>query len=144
MQLEKSSDGNILERRNLGRGRKVNGRNLVSLYYLLKRYISSSPVILDLAWAVSLCSDGKTYASTGGSGAVTLHSVEPSFSYNGDGGDAFGVRLAHIPTGRSKFGFYLDYSPVDSTKIAMSNENGQVSNLHGTSIMFLINYIPYR
>jgi hypothetical protein len=79
---------------------------------------------LVVAWAVSLCADGKTYASTGASGAITVHSAEP-LSPEIDG-DTFGQRLAQIPTGRSKFGLYLDYNPVDSTRIAMSNETGQV------------------
>jgi WD repeat-containing protein 61 len=92
---------------------------------------------LDVAWAVSLCADGKTYASTGASGGITIHSATPSSSSESE--DAFGTRLAHIPSGRSKFGLDLEYSPVDSTKIAMSNESGQVRPVLNTgSIIPLI------
>jgi hypothetical protein len=83
---------------------------------------------LVVAWAISLCADGKTYASTGASGGITIHSVGSSSS-DESSGDAFGTHLAHVPSGRSKFGLYLDYSPADSSRIAMSNESGQVSGL---------------
>lgn len=78
-----------------------------------------------IAWSVALCSDGKTYASTGASGGITIHSAVPS-SEAEEGEDSFGTRLTHLSSGRSKFGLDLKYSPVDSTKVAMSNETGQV------------------
>jgi hypothetical protein len=85
------------------------------------------------AWAVSLASDGKTYASTGGSGSVTIHSALPSSSDMMDSDlQSFGTRLVDLPTGRSKFGLFVDHSPVDDNKVATSSETGQVnlSDLH--------------
>jgi hypothetical protein len=80
------------------------------------------------AWAVSLASDGKTYASTGGSGSVTIHSALPSSEDMMDSDiPSFGTRLTDLPTGRSKFGLFVDHSPVDDNKIATSSETGQVS-----------------
>lgn len=82
------------------------------------------------AWAVSLASDGKTYASTGGSGSVTIHSAFPSASADMMDSDSqpFGTRLADIPSGRSKFGLFVDHNPVHDNRIASSNEAGQVSS----------------
>ena len=81
------------------------------------------------AWSVSLSSTGTTYASTGGSGSVTIHSAHPSDSAAKDGmeQDAFGTRLADIPTGRVKFGLLVDHCPTDDNRIAVSSETGQVS-----------------
>ncbi|KAG8814167.1 hypothetical protein FRC19_001954 [Serendipita sp. 401] len=80
------------------------------------------------AWSVSLASDGKTYASTGGSGSVTIHSAIPSSSSAKSDSmeEGFGSRLADIPTGRVKFGMFVDHCPTDDNKVAMSNETGQV------------------
>lgn len=79
------------------------------------------------AWSVSLSSSGTTYASTGGSGSVTIHSANPSNSAkDGMEQDAFGTRIADIPTGRVKFGLFVDHCPTDDNRIAMSSETGQV------------------
>lgn len=50
-----------------------------------------------LAWSVSLNPTGGNYAATGGSGNVTIRSIQP---------DAFGDHLATLSTGRNKFGMY--------------------------------------
>jgi WD repeat-containing protein 61 len=82
-----------------------------------------------------LATDGKTYASTGGSGSVTVHSALPSSEDMMDSDlQLFGTRLVDLPTGRSKFGLFVDHSPVDDNKIATSSETGQVS----LSILHLI------
>ncbi len=47
------------------------------------------------AWSVSLNPKGGTYAATGGSGNVTVHSAEP---------ESFGERRTTLPSGRGKFG----------------------------------------
>jgi len=53
-----------------------------------------------LAWSVSLHPQGETYASTGSSGNVTLHSARP---------DNFGQRLSSFTSGRQKFGMFCAY-----------------------------------
>jgi hypothetical protein len=47
------------------------------------------------AWSVSLNPKGGTYAATGGSGSVSIHSAEP---------ETFGERRTVLPSGRGKFG----------------------------------------
>lgn len=69
------------------------------------------------SWSVSLNpTNGTTYASSGGSGNITIHSAQ---SHN------FGESLATISSGRNKFGMYCSHSP-DGKRVAMSNETGQV------------------
>ncbi|KAK7681939.1 hypothetical protein QCA50_014901 [Cerrena zonata] len=68
------------------------------------------------AWSVSLNPKGGTYASTGGSGNISIHSTESA---------TFGERRATLPSGRSKFGMYCKHSP-DGTRVAMSSEAGQI------------------
>jgi hypothetical protein len=84
--------------------------------------------VYDLAWSVSLAASGQVYASTGGSGSVTMHSTAYSDGSKMEEGESvgFGSRLADISTGRSKFGLFVDHCPSDDNKIAMSNESGQV------------------
>jgi len=52
------------------------------------------------AWSVSLNPRGDTYASTGGSGNVSIHSAQT---------DNFGERLSTISSGRNKFGMFCSY-----------------------------------
>ncbi|PVG03720.1 WD40 repeat-like protein [Serendipita vermifera] len=80
------------------------------------------------AWSVSLAASGQVYASTGGSGSVTIHSTAFAGSSKMEEGESteFGSRLADISTGRSKFGLFVDHCPSDDCKIAMSNESGQL------------------
>jgi WD repeat-containing protein 61 len=54
-------------------------------------------LIASLAWSVSLSPKGATYASTGGSGNIVIHSAER---------DDFGTRRATLPTGKSKYGLF--------------------------------------
>ncbi|CDO75008.1 hypothetical protein BN946_scf184965.g10 [Trametes cinnabarina] len=68
------------------------------------------------SWSVSLNPKGGTYASTGGSSNVTIHSAEPG---------SFGERRATLTSGRSKFGLYCKHSP-DGSRVAMSSEAGQI------------------
>ncbi|KAI0089348.1 WD repeat-containing protein 61 [Irpex rosettiformis] len=68
------------------------------------------------AWSVSLHPSGSTFAATGGSGNITIHSAESS---------SFGERKATLPSGRTKFGLCTKYSP-DGTRVAMSSETGQI------------------
>ncbi|KAH9943254.1 WD repeat-containing protein 61 [Epithele typhae] len=68
----------------------------------------------DPSWSVSLNPKGGTYASTGGSGNVTIHSAETP---------TFGERRATLKSGRSKFGMFCKHSP-DGSRVAMSSENG--------------------
>ena len=53
-----------------------------------------------LAWSVSLNPQGETYASTGISGNVFIHSAQPS---------NFGERLSTLPSGRHKFGMFCSH-----------------------------------
>ncbi|KAF9269380.1 WD repeat-containing protein 61 [Marasmius fiardii PR-910] len=69
------------------------------------------------AWSVSLNPKGETYASSGGSGKVTIHSAQPSGN--------FGERLTSITSGRTKFGMYCIHSP-DGKRLALSSESGQI------------------
>ncbi|KAL1943896.1 hypothetical protein VTO73DRAFT_3714 [Trametes versicolor] len=68
------------------------------------------------SWSVSLNPKGGSYASTGGTGNVTIHSAEA---------DSFGERRATLTSGRSKFGMYCKHSP-DGARVAMSSEAGQI------------------
>ena len=56
--------------------------------------------LLFLAWSVSLHPQGETYASTGSSGNVTIHSASP---------DNFGQRLSTLTSGRQKFGMFCSH-----------------------------------
>ncbi|KAF9545471.1 WD repeat-containing protein 61 [Agrocybe pediades] len=71
---------------------------------------------IEPSWSVSLNPLGGTYASTGSSGNVTIHSAQI---------DNFGERQATLPSGRNKFGMFCSYSP-DGKRIALSTENGQI------------------
>ena len=53
--------------------------------------------IISLAWSVSLNPQGETYASTGTSGNVFIHSAQTS---------NFGERLSTLTAGRTKFGMF--------------------------------------
>ena len=53
-----------------------------------------------IAWSISLHPDGETFAATGGSGNVTLHSANPT---------NFGDRLAKLESGRAKMGMCTVY-----------------------------------
>ncbi|KAI0711154.1 WD repeat-containing protein 61 [Cerioporus squamosus] len=68
------------------------------------------------SWSVSLNPRGGTYASTGGSGNVTIHSAETP---------TFGERRATLTSGRSKFGMFCKHSP-DGSRVAMSSDAGQI------------------
>src|SRR5260221_2442466 len=58
---------------------------------------------LSTAWSVSLNRKGGTYAATGGSGNVTIHSAEP---------ETFGERRTALPSGRGKFGMRCNHVGV--------------------------------
>jgi len=68
------------------------------------------------SWSVSLSPKGGTYASTGGSGNVTIHSADP---------ESFGSHRATLTSGRNKYGMCCKYSP-DGSRIALSTESGQI------------------
>jgi len=68
------------------------------------------------SWSVSLNPKGGTYASTGGSGNITIHSAEI---------DTFGERRATLSSGRNKFGMHCKHSP-DGSRVALSTETGQI------------------
>ncbi|KAF8967484.1 WD repeat-containing protein 61 [Flammula alnicola] len=68
------------------------------------------------SWSVSIHPQGETYASTGGSGNVSIHSAQI---------ENFGERVATLSSGRNKFGMFCSYSP-DGRRIAMSSETGQI------------------
>ncbi|KAF8805991.1 WD repeat-containing protein 61 [Phlegmacium glaucopus] len=71
----------------------------------------------EASWSVSLNPQGETYASTGTSGNVFIHSAQTS---------NFGERLSTLSTsGRNKFGMFCAHSP-DGRRIAMSSESGQI------------------
>ncbi|KAH9947193.1 WD repeat-containing protein 61 [Amylocystis lapponica] len=85
------------------------------------------------SWSVSLNPKGQTYASTGGSGNVTIHSAER---------DTFGERRATLPSGRNKFGMYCKHSP-DGTRVAMSSETGQIYIFDLASASLLSTYTSH-
>ncbi|KIY73293.1 WD repeat-containing protein 61 [Cylindrobasidium torrendii FP15055 ss-10] len=78
---------------------------------------SSSEEGIEPSWTVSLHPNGETYASSGASGNVTIHSAQP--------GEGFGRRLATLASGRSKFGLKALYSP-DGRRVALASESGQI------------------
>jgi len=79
-------------------------------------YVRTGPDAGEPSWSVSLNPRGETYASTGGSGNVTIHSAER---------ETFGEHRATLASGRSKFGMYCKHSP-DGSRVAMSSETGQI------------------
>ncbi|EIN11018.1 WD repeat-containing protein 61 [Punctularia strigosozonata HHB-11173 SS5] len=79
-------------------------------------YVRSGEEPSEPSWSVSLNPKGGTYASTGGSGNVTIHSADPS---------SFGQRQATLTSGRMKFGMYCVHSP-DGSRVALSTETGQI------------------
>ncbi|KAI0000061.1 WD repeat-containing protein 61 [Russula vinacea] len=68
------------------------------------------------SWSVSLNPKGGTYAATGGSGNVTIHSAEP---------ETFGERRTTMSSGRGKFGMRCSHSP-DGSRVALSVDSGQI------------------
>jgi hypothetical protein len=59
-----------------------------------------------LAWSVSLNPQGETYASTGTSGNISIHSAQPS---------NFGERLSTLSSGQNKFGMFCAHVCFFST-----------------------------
>lgn len=69
------------------------------------------------SWSVSLNPKSETYASTGGSGNLVIHSAKV---------DNFGERLATLSPGtRQKFGMHCSHSP-DGKRVALATESGQI------------------
>ncbi|KAI0337983.1 WD repeat-containing protein 61 [Trametopsis cervina] len=68
------------------------------------------------AWSVSLHPTGQTFAATGASGSITIHSTDAI---------SFGERKTTLSSGRTRFGMCCKYSP-DGTRVAMSTETGQI------------------
>jgi len=68
------------------------------------------------SWSVSLNPKGGTYAATGGSGNVAIHSAEP---------ETFGERRTILSSGRGKFGMRCSHSP-DGSRVALSVDSGQI------------------
>ncbi|KAI0076931.1 WD repeat-containing protein 61 [Panus rudis PR-1116 ss-1] len=85
------------------------------------------------AWSVSLNPKGGTYAATGGSGNVSIHSAESA---------TFGEHRSTLPSGRSKFGMYCKHSP-DGTRVAMSSEAGQIYIFDLQSEKLLSTYVSH-
>ncbi|KAI0053797.1 WD repeat-containing protein 61 [Auriscalpium vulgare] len=79
-------------------------------------YVRSGSEASEPAWSVSLNPRGGTYASTGGSGNVTIHSALP---------ETFGQQQAVLQSGRGKFGMRCSHSP-DGARVALAVETGQV------------------
>lgn len=63
------------------------------------------PCFLSTAWSVSLNPKGGTYAATGGSGNVTIHSAEP---------ETFGEQRTFLQSGRGKFGMRCSHVGISS------------------------------
>lgn len=74
--------------------------NLVRKFLFLERWFYRTDLTLSTAWSVSLNPQGDTYASTGGSGNVSIHSAQT---------DNFGERLSTLTSGRNKFGMFCSY-----------------------------------
>lgn len=60
----------------------------------------SVPILCSAAWSVSLHPQGETYASTGSSGNVFIHSAQPN---------DFGQRISTLASGRQKFGMFCKH-----------------------------------
>ncbi|KAH9179507.1 WD repeat-containing protein 61 [Lactarius sanguifluus] len=65
------------------------------------------------SWSVSLNPRGSTFAATGGSGNVTIHSAEA---------ETFGEQRTTLQSGRGKFGMRVP----DGSRLALSIESGQI------------------
>ncbi|PPQ65730.1 hypothetical protein CVT24_011763, partial [Panaeolus cyanescens] len=68
------------------------------------------------SWSVSLHPNAETYASTGSSGNITIHSAKA---------ENFGEHLSSLPSGKAKFGICCVHSP-NGRFVAMSSETGQI------------------
>lgn len=68
--------------------------------------------IYRLAWAVSLHPSAETYAATGASGNVTIHSAGPS---------NFGERIAKLESGRTRMGMSIAHVRLPSTRLYVGN-----------------------
>ncbi|CCM00295.1 uncharacterized protein FIBRA_02325 [Fibroporia radiculosa] len=101
-----------------------------SLEGKFESYVRSGSESSEPSWSVSLNPRGATYASTGGTGNVTIHSAEPA---------SFGERRATLSSGRNKFGMYCKYAP-DGSRIAMSSESGQIYIFDAASSSLLVTY----
>ena len=64
------------------------------------------------AWSVSLNPKGDTYAATGGSGNVSIHSAEP---------ETFGERRTVLPSGRGKFGMRCRHVSIVCTSFSIND-----------------------
>jgi len=74
---------------------------------------------IEPAWSVSLSPDASTYASTGASGTITIHSADSaSFGRSVD-------TLSPRTEGKHKFGMFVSHSP-DASRLALSTEQGQI------------------
>ncbi|TFY67520.1 hypothetical protein EVG20_g3918 [Dentipellis fragilis] len=89
-------------------------------------YLRKGSDATEPSWSISLNPKGGTYASTGGSGNVTIHSAEQ---------DGFGQPMATLPSGRNKFGMQCMHSP-DGFSVALATETGQIYifDLHTNSL----------
>ncbi len=83
--------------------RRGNHVSLYVQYILLWCIIEGLSNLSPTAWSVSLNPKGGTYAATGGSGNVTIHSAEP---------ETFGERRTALPSGRGKFGMRCNHVGV--------------------------------
>ncbi|KAF5321064.1 hypothetical protein D9619_000132 [Psilocybe cf. subviscida] len=91
-----------------------NGEILGTLESFVRTKEDSEP-----SWSVTLNPKGETYASTGGSGNVAIHSAQT---------DNFGEKVTTLTaasSGKSKFGMFVAHSP-DGRRVAMSSESGQI------------------
>ncbi|EJD01723.1 uncharacterized protein FOMMEDRAFT_158878 [Fomitiporia mediterranea MF3/22] len=88
----------------------------------------------DPAWSVSLHPSGETYASTGGTGNVTIHSAESS---------NFGERVAKLESGRSKMGMCCTHTEAGLAEGRGQRAEGRVQGavfLHPDIIQVIGDY----
>ncbi|KZT38113.1 WD40 repeat-like protein [Sistotremastrum suecicum HHB10207 ss-3] len=93
------------------------------------------------AWSVSLHPSGETYASSGQSGNVHIHSAKTALSHSSqyDSSTPFGTPLSTLDSGRARFGMFVKHSP-DGQRIAMSSESGTIYLFDLTSSTLLTTY----
>ncbi|EKM60117.1 uncharacterized protein PHACADRAFT_251012 [Phanerochaete carnosa HHB-10118-sp] len=96
-------------------------------------YVRDPKEATEPAWSVSINPTGETYAATGGTGNVTIHSADPQ---------SFGERRAVLPSGRNKFGMFCKHSP-DGSRVAMSSEAGQIYVFDLASERLLATYVSH-
>ncbi|KAI0315149.1 WD repeat-containing protein 61 [Amylostereum chailletii] len=97
-------------------------------------YARSGSTSSEPSWSVSMNPRGGTYASTGGSGNITIHSAAPD--------STFGQKKDVLSSGRNKFGMRCAYSP-NGERIALAIDSGHIFLFDVASTTLIATYTSH-